>query len=85
LPTPPTLLQVWHIKLLWFASVSCHLLWFTFAKAMINTVLSQIGVKRRSGFKATKKKSAIEVGPWGCGPIAPSLCAPHLQLQAPER
>jgi hypothetical protein len=25
-------LQVWHVKLLWFAGVSCHLLWFTFAK-----------------------------------------------------
>jgi endoglucanase len=44
-----------HIKPLWFCIVSCHLLWFTFTKALFNVLLRKI-TKRKVVFKSTKKK-----------------------------
>ncbi|KIZ03555.1 hypothetical protein MNEG_4408 [Monoraphidium neglectum] len=44
-----------HIKPLWFCIVSCHLLWFTFTKALVNVLIRKI-TKRKVVFKSTKKK-----------------------------
>ena len=44
-----------HIKPLWFCIVSCHLLWFTFTKALINVLFRKI-TKKKVVFKSTKKK-----------------------------
>ncbi|GBF97993.1 six-hairpin glycosidase [Raphidocelis subcapitata] len=44
-----------HIKPLWFCIVSCHLLWFTFTKALLNVLLRKI-TKKKVVFKSTKKK-----------------------------
>ena len=44
-----------HMKPLWFCIVSCHLLWFTFTKAMLNVLVKKI-TKKRVVFKSTKKK-----------------------------
>jgi hypothetical protein len=44
-----------HLKPLWFCIVSCHLLWFTFTKAMFNVLFKKI-TKKRVVFKSTKKK-----------------------------
>eukprot|EP00878_Enallax_costatus_P000276 GHUV01000347.1.p1 GENE.GHUV01000347.1~~GHUV01000347.1.p1 ORF type:complete len:1266 (+),score=343.56 GHUV01000347.1:286-4083(+) len=44
-----------HLKPLWFCIVSCHLLWFTFAKAQINVIIKKI-MKKTVVFKSTKKK-----------------------------
>ena len=44
-----------HMKPLWFCIVSCHLLWFTFTKAMLNVLFKKI-TKKRVVFKSTKKK-----------------------------
>lgn len=44
-----------HIKPLWFCIVSCHLLWFTFTKALVNVLFRKI-TKKKVVFKSTKKK-----------------------------
>jgi len=44
-----------HMKPLWFCIVSCHLLWFTFTKALFN-VLWKKAMKKTVVFKSTKKK-----------------------------
>lgn len=44
-----------HVKPLWFCIVACHLLWFTFTKALINVLVKKI-TKKRVVFKSTKKK-----------------------------
>ena len=44
-----------HLKPLWFCIVSCHLLWFTFTKALFNVLWKKI-TKRTVVFKSTKKK-----------------------------
>lgn len=43
------------MKPLWFCIVSCHLLWFTFTKALFNVLLKKI-TKKKVVFKSTKKK-----------------------------
>lgn len=48
-----------HIKPMWFCSVSCHLLWFTFTKATTNVLIAKTGLKS-TVFKATKKKGENE-------------------------
>ncbi|WIA20938.1 hypothetical protein OEZ85_005279 [Tetradesmus obliquus] len=44
-----------HLKGQWMASVSNHILTFTYMKAVANTLLSIVGVKAKAGFKATDK------------------------------
>lgn len=44
-----------HLKPLWFCIVSCHLLWFTFTKAVFNVLFKKM-VGRVVVFKSTKKK-----------------------------
>jgi hypothetical protein len=44
-----------HMKPLWFCIVSCHLLWFTYAKAQVNVLWKKI-TKKTVVFKSTKKK-----------------------------
>ncbi|KAI8463461.1 MAG: glycosyl hydrolase family 9-domain-containing protein [Monoraphidium minutum] len=46
-----------HLLSMWLASVSNSVLAFTVCKAIINTLLSHLGLKGRSGFKATDKKA----------------------------
>jgi endoglucanase len=46
----------WHIKLMWFGTVSCHLLWFTYTKAIFNVLASKLAIKSKTTFKTTKKK-----------------------------
>lgn len=43
------------MKPMWFTPVSCHLLWFTFTKATINTIVSVIRGNVQE-FKSTAKK-----------------------------
>jgi len=49
-----------HVKPLWFCIVSCHLLWFTFTKAMINVLIKKV-LRKNVTFKATKKKGEEDV------------------------
>ena len=44
-----------HLRGQWLASVSNQLLCFTYIKAVVNTLLSNAGVKAKAGFKATEK------------------------------
>jgi hypothetical protein len=44
-----------HLKPLWFCIVSCHLLWFTFTKAIFNVLWKKI-TRKTVVFKSTKKK-----------------------------
>jgi hypothetical protein len=44
-----------HLKPLWFCIVSCHLLWFTFTKAVFNVLFKKM-VGKVVVFKSTKKK-----------------------------
>lgn len=48
-----------HLKPLWFVSIACHLLWFTFTKATFNVLISKTGLKAMV-FKSTKKKGEGE-------------------------
>eukprot|EP00882_Tetradesmus_deserticola_P016806 GHRQ01017971.1.p1 GENE.GHRQ01017971.1~~GHRQ01017971.1.p1 ORF type:complete len:225 (+),score=95.27 GHRQ01017971.1:213-887(+) len=43
------------MKPLWFCIVSCHLLWFTYAKAQLNVLWKKV-TKKTVVFKSTKKK-----------------------------
>lgn len=43
------------MKPMWFTPISCHLLWFTFTKATINTLISVIRGNVQE-FKSTNKK-----------------------------
>jgi hypothetical protein len=43
------------MKPLWFCIVSCHLLWFTYAKAQVNVLWKKV-TKKTVVFKSTKKK-----------------------------
>jgi hypothetical protein len=45
-----------HLKPLWYCQVSCHLLWFTFTKALFNIILTKLHIKGKVVFKSTKKK-----------------------------
>eukprot|EP00878_Enallax_costatus_P044617 GHUV01053306.1.p2 GENE.GHUV01053306.1~~GHUV01053306.1.p2 ORF type:complete len:203 (+),score=54.94 GHUV01053306.1:406-1014(+) len=47
-----------HSRGMWLSGISNNLLAFTYAKAVINTLLSIIGFKEKAGFKATVKKVA---------------------------
>lgn len=44
-----------HLRSLWYVSLSQTVLWFTYCKAVFNSVLSQLGMKVLA-FKATTKK-----------------------------
>jgi hypothetical protein len=46
----------WHVKLMWFGTVSCHLLWFTYTKAIFNVLASKLSIKAKTTFKTTTKK-----------------------------
>ena len=48
--------RVEHLKPLWFVSVSCHILWFTYTKAFLNVLWSRLNTKKKMVFKSTKKK-----------------------------
>jgi len=61
-----------HVKPLWFCIVACHLLWFTFTKALINVLVKKI-TKKRVVFKSTKKKGEDD----GRGAVAKRrFCSP---------
>lgn len=62
LPACPCLVQYarrWeHLKPVWFCIVSCHLLWFTFTKAVINVSIIAPLTGKMLGFKVTGAKNA---------------------------
>jgi endoglucanase len=62
-----------HLKPLWYCQVSCHLLWFTFTKALLNILLAKARIKKKVVFKSTKKK-----GENGEEEEATSCCVPRL-------
>jgi hypothetical protein len=47
-----------HLRGQWLASISNQVLCFTYIKAVCNTLLSKLGFKEKSGFKATTKAGA---------------------------
>ncbi|WIA15640.1 hypothetical protein OEZ85_002267 [Tetradesmus obliquus] len=47
-----------HLKPVWFCIVSCHLLWFTFTKAVINVSIIAPLTGKMLGFKVTGAKNA---------------------------
>ncbi|KAK9812548.1 hypothetical protein WJX73_008007 [Symbiochloris irregularis] len=47
------------LRALWFGSVSTQILWFTYLKAIINTLLWAAGLKKKGRFKTTIKTGAI--------------------------
>jgi hypothetical protein len=65
-------IDIRHLKPLWYCQVSCHLLWFTFTKALFNIILTKLRIKGKVVFKSTKKKGAqhppppLLLGCWGC-------------------
>lgn len=61
-----------HLKPLWFCIVSCHLLWFTFTKALFNVLWKKM-LKRTVVFKSTKKKGEEDTKN---GKKARRFCAP---------
>lgn len=44
-----------HMQGIWFANVSNYLLAFTYFKAIMNTLLAKVHIKKKAGFKATEK------------------------------
>jgi hypothetical protein len=63
----------WHVKLMWFGTVSCHLLWFTYTKAIFNVLANKLSIKGKTTFKTTKKKGADEKVDDAPGCHAPDL------------
>ena len=43
------------LRALWFGGVATRLLWWTYFKALVNTALWSLGLKRRMAFKTTAK------------------------------
>jgi hypothetical protein len=69
-----------HLKPLWFCIVSCHLLWFTFTKALFNVLWKKI-TKRTVVFKSTKKKGEEDAN---AGKKKRRFCAPPQNLHDME-
>ena len=69
-----------HLKPLWFCIVSCHLLWFTFTKALFNVLWKKM-LKRTVVFKSTKKKGEDDGKD---GKKARRCCAPPKNLSDME-
>ena len=61
-----------HIKPLWFCIVSCHLLWFTFTKALFNVLLRKI----------TKKK--VGASGLGRGRAGAAWCGAQRRMPSPR-
>jgi hypothetical protein len=51
-----------HLKPVWFCIVSCHLLWFTFTKAVFNVAFIAPLTGKMLGFKVTGAKNAAAAG-----------------------
>uniref|UniRef100_A0A383V9F4 Glycosyltransferase 2-like domain-containing protein n=1 Tax=Tetradesmus obliquus TaxID=3088 RepID=A0A383V9F4_TETOB len=47
-----------HMRGIWMANVSNYLLSFTYAKAIANTLLSKVHIKKKAGFKPSEKTGA---------------------------
>ena len=54
------------LRALWFGGVATRLLWWTYFKALVNTALWSLGLKRKMAFKTTAK-AGIENGTVGGG------------------
>jgi hypothetical protein len=51
-----------HVRGIWLAQVSNYLLCFTYAKAITNTLLAKLHIKKKAGFKPTTKTSTGAAG-----------------------
>ena len=61
------------LRALWFGSCSTHMLWYTYLKALWNTLLWAVGLKRKARFKTTLK-TGINAA---CTPLADAApCEP---------
>eukprot|EP00879_Flechtneria_rotunda_P011197 GHRR01011695.1.p1 GENE.GHRR01011695.1~~GHRR01011695.1.p1 ORF type:complete len:695 (+),score=198.24 GHRR01011695.1:342-2426(+) len=52
-----------HMRGIWMANVSNYLLTFTYAKAIVNTLLAKVHIKKKAGFKPTEKSTGGPTGP----------------------
>ena len=50
------------LRALWFGSCSNQILWYTYCKAIVNTVLWAAGLKRKGRFKTTIKTGDMLMG-----------------------
>ena len=50
------------LRALWFGSCSNQILWYTYLKAIVNTVLWAAGLKRKGRFKTTIKTGDMLLG-----------------------
>ena len=53
------------LRALWFGGVATRLLWWTYLKALVNTALWSLGLKRRMAFKTTAKAGVEAAGSVG--------------------
>jgi hypothetical protein len=69
-----------HLKSIWFMQLSNIVMWFTFTKAVANTLLSILGLKKL-GFKMTQKTARL-LGASATGSSAPLSSADELGAPA---
>jgi hypothetical protein len=60
-----------HLKPVWFCIVSCHLLWFTFTKAVFNVAIIAPLTGKMLGFKVTGVKNAAAAAAAAAGSTKP--------------
>jgi hypothetical protein len=72
-----------HLKSIWFMQLSNIVLWFTFTKAVANTLLSILGLKKL-GFKMTQKTARL-LGASATGSSAPLGSAGELGAPAAQQ
>lgn len=68
------------LRALWFGGVSTQILWFTYLKAIVNTLLWAAGLKKKGRFKTTIKTGALTGGMGGKS--NPSMCHSVLHVTA---
>jgi hypothetical protein len=69
------------LRALWFGSVATQILWFTYLKAVWNTTLWALGLKKKGRFKTTIKTGVLANTP---RPTALSVPGRLLFFQVPE-